>query len=96
MDKAMTSARLSSSMRYASAGGQDEQPCEVNNSTRVGGVAGSAWEIEAANRAAPAINALKMFFMHKTYAVRPLAHQSRFGDDFQPPYAAMLRSAYRR
>src|SRR5436190_1621688 len=40
--RASTSSRRASSRNSASAGGQDEQPCEVNNSTTIGRVSASA------------------------------------------------------
>src|SRR5439155_25104208 len=40
----MTSPRRANSLSSASAGGQEEHPCEVNNSTTVGRVSASAGE----------------------------------------------------
>src|SRR6266851_983896 len=45
--RAMTSLRVANSPSSASAGGQEEHPCEVNNSTTVGRV--SAWLGDAAD-----------------------------------------------
>ena len=79
-------------MRYASAGGQDEQPCEVNNSTRVGGVAGSIGIGAHLDRSGYLQCRSRLFVAHPNPAKMKVIAPVDRGDDC-PPHAAGARDS---
>ena len=66
----MTSSRSASSPRSASAGGQDEQPCEVNSSTTTGPSAIAAVPVAPATPAQnAAIKPMRFVIEPKSFAI---------------------------
>src|SRR5579872_3185126 len=92
---ATTSARLASSPRNASAGGHDEQPCEVNSSTTIGRVSGARVSAAEAADEASSMRMTKIAFIGvrlrlncagniqgaPAAGMSQLRHQGRSGED---------------